>query len=198
VATGVSITNGAVEYDVTGESTLGNNTSIPVNLNLIDCNNTDTWSVRVYFAGGSPSQLDYTFDVTLGPAKIIAANSYGDTRAAIYIWRQNGSYSYETAASGSGRAYARRNYNARFYVRGKGFPLPANGQTTLRIWRSSWSKTGNYSCTTDRNNKIVRITSDTWNMNASSTGDCGISVASTVGDTTVDSYSTRWRLSSSY
>jgi len=193
VATGVSITNGTVEYDVTGESTVVSDMSIDVNLNLIDCNNTQTWNVRVYFSGGSPSQADYTFDVVLGPAKIIAQNNYGDTRAALYIWRQDGSYRYETTST---RAYARYNRTARFYVRGKGFPLAVNGQTTLRIWKGAWSLSGNYDCTTDRNNKIVRITSATWSM-TNTTGDCGISVQR-VGDASVDSYSTRWYLRTTY
>jgi hypothetical protein len=44
----------------------------------------------------------------------------------------------------------------------------------------------------DRTNKRVLITSPEWDM-PDSTGDCGISVQR-VGDATVDSYATRWRL----
>lgn len=187
-----SPTGTPTEYDLTGDYTITNDNEIAVNLNLINCSNTRAWKVRVYFIAGYYLERDFT--VALGPARIIPANNFGDNRAAIYIWRQDGSYRYETT---SARAYARTSRTAKFYVRGEGFPIAGNGQTTLRIWKGSWSLQGNYStATVDRANKIVRIESATWTM-TNTTGDCGISVQR-VGDTYVDSYATRWYLSSSY
>lgn len=186
----ISTTATTTEYDITSDCTLSPG-NIDVNLNLISCSSARSWKVRVYFLANY--YLERSFTVSLGPAKINPANNFGDSRAALYILRENGSYSYETQ---SARAYARTSQRATFYVNGEGFPMAGNGQTTLRVWRGSWSLQGNYTPTLDRANKIVRIQSATWNM-TSSAGDCGISVQR-VGDTYVDSYATRWYLSTSY
>lgn len=190
-ATEVSITDGSVEYSLAGEYTIDSDNQISVNLNLIDCDNTHNWFVRVYF--GASSFLARDFDIFLGHAVILPAS---DTKNAISIystgwWFTNG-WSYETTGS---RASARRSRwygtaTGRFEVLGMGFPI--NGQTTLEVWRGSWLAQSDLNCTMDRANKEVLLTSPNWNM-PDSTGDCGISVQR-VGDATVDSYATRWTL----
>jgi hypothetical protein len=190
-ATGVSITDGTVEYSLAGDYTINSDNQISVDLNLINCDNTHDWKVRVYF--GASSFLEQAFDVTVGPAKILPAN---DTKNAISIYRNgwwftNG-WSYETTAA---RAAAKRSRwygtaTGRFEVLGMGFPV--SGQTTLRVWRGTWSQQSNLNCTMDRANKRVLLTSPDWSM-PDATGDCGISVQR-VGSAVVDSYATRWLL----
>ncbi|MBC7229096.1 MAG: hypothetical protein H5T74_01730 [Actinobacteria bacterium] len=191
-ATRVTITNGTVEHDLTGEYTVTNNNEIAVNLNLIGCRSTDAWKVRVYF--GPSYYLERAFTVSLGPAKILPPSN---TKYAIRIYRMGwwftDSWSNETTST---KAQAIRSYwfgtaKARFEVLGMGFPV--SGQTRLTVWKDSWSASGDYSCYMDRANKIVRLTSSDWNMPNISSGDAGISVQR-LGDSYVDSYPTRWRL----
>jgi hypothetical protein len=192
-ASRVTITDGTVEYDLVGDYTITSDNEIRVHrLNLIGCDNTRSWRVRVYF--GTTFFLEREFDVKLGPARIIAAN---DSKPAISIYRMGGwfsdSWSYETSTR---RAAAIRSYlwgtaRARFVVQGMGFPI--NGQTTLRVWMGeSWSDFANLTCSYNRNAKSVTITSPDWEM-PRDVGDAGISVQR-VGDSYVDSYPTRWRL----
>lgn len=188
-ATNVTITNGSVEYDC--EYTINSDTEIAVNLNLIDCDNTASWEVRVYYAS---DHINKSFDIALGPAVILPAN---DSKYAVRIYREgwwfSNGWSNETTTQA---ARARRSrwwgtaYGT-FEVKGMGFPI--NGQTTLSVWKGSWTQSGNYSTVTDRNNKIVQLTSSRWSMPNTSTGYGGISVQR-VGDSYVDSYGSRWYL----
>lgn len=192
-ASRVTITDGTVEYDLVGDYTITSDNEIRVHrLNLIGCDNTRSWRVRVYF--GTTFFLEREFDVKLGPARIIAAN---DKKPAISIYRMgwwfSDSWSYETSTQWAAaiRSYWFGTARARFVVQGMGFPI--NGQTTLRVWKGSWSVSANLTCSYDRNAKSVTITSPDWAMPNDSAGDAGISVQR-VGDSYVDSYPTRWRL----
>lgn len=193
MASGVSITDGNVEYDLAGEYTINNDNEIAVNLNLIGCDNTHTWRVRVYF--GSEC-LEREFDVMLGPAKILPKH---DTKHAISIYAERGSRSEWHHETTTTRAYAWTGYwflrwidgYATFRVRGMGFPI--NGQTNLRVWGSGLDVNGNYTCTYDRANKIVEIRSSRWKMPRNSSGDYNIEVYR-VGDTAKDTYTGRWEL----
>lgn len=191
-ASGVSITDGSVEYSLAGEYTITNDNEIRVNLNLIGCDNTHNWKVRVYFGS---FYLEREFDVILGPAKILPPS---DTKYALAIyaerWYSGREWHYETAST---KAYAWRSYwygtgYATFRVRGMGFPM--NGQTNLRVWGSGLDVSGNFNCTYDRANKIVQIESSRWTM-PGATGLYNIEVYR-VGDSTKDTYTQRWELRS--
>ncbi|MHB8780351.1 MAG: hypothetical protein ACYC55_03055, partial [Candidatus Geothermincolia bacterium] len=196
-AQSVKITNGTVTYDITSDSTLGGDLSIPVSLNLIACNHVDPWRVQVYFGGSA--YVERAFTVTLGKAVILPAN---DSKHAIRIYARKGGSSAWRNETLAGRAWAWRTswllliktpgYGT-FEVKGMGFPM-GGSNTRLRVWKGSWEKAANYACTMDRAAKTVKITSAEWEM-TDTTGDCGISVNATIGDTTVNSYSTRWYLS---
>jgi hypothetical protein len=188
----VKITDGTTTYDITSESTLGGDVSIPVNLNLIAVDHVGSWKVQVYFPGGS--FVERSFAVSLGKAIILPADN---TKYAIRIHARRvlaDQWNNETVAQ---RAWAWKNALlnnafATFEVKGKGFPM--NGSNTrLRIWKGSWQKTGNYAVSMDRAAKIVKITSAEWQM-TNTTGDCSISVNAVIGDTTVTSYTNRWYL----
>jgi len=195
-ANAVKITNGTVTYDITSDSTLGGDPSIPVSLNLISCAHNNSWTVQVYFPGGI--YLERAFTVSLGPAKILAAN---DSKYAIRIHAQHGSDDQWNNETTSARAWAWRTTwflliktpgYATLEVKGMGFPM-SGSNTTLRVWKGSWSAQKNYAASMDRAGKTVIITSDEWEV-PDSTGDCGVSVQNTIGDTTLDSYATRWYL----
>ncbi len=194
MANAVKITDGTVTYDITGDSTLGGDSSIPVSLNLISCAH-NNWTVQVYFPGGI--YLERAFTVSLGPAKILAANN---SKYAIRIHAQHGSGDQWNNETTSARAWAWRTTGifvktrgyATLEVKGMGFPMTGSN-TTLRVWQGSVSAWKNCAASMDRAGKTVIITSDKWEM-PESTGDCGISVQNTIGDTTLDSYATRWYL----
>jgi hypothetical protein len=175
-------------YEVLSDS------EIRVNLNLIGFNNLHNWEVRVNI--GESYYLSHPFDVELGPAIIAGYNTFGDTRAAIYIYRTLRSwpyyaYSYETGTVNDQKAWAQERRSARFYVRGMGFPI--NGSTTLRIWGWSGSYSGSYSCTMDRAARIVRIESDLWDMpNVSNSSNYNISVQA--NGYAASEYTARWRI----
>jgi len=195
-ATGVSIVNGAVEYDLSGEYTITGDNEIAVNLNLIGCSNTDAWKVRVYF--GSDFYLERDFDVALGPAVILPPS---DSKYAIGIYAQRGltdQWNYETTST---RAYAWSGSwfiiwfdgYATFQVKGMGFPM--NGQTNLRVWGSGLDVNGNFNCTYDRSAKIVQIESSRWRMPRNTSGLYNIEVYR-VGDSAKDTHIGRWELRS--
>ncbi len=195
-ANAVKITNGSATYDVTSDATLGGDTSIPLNLNLISCDHNASWKVQVYFPGGV--YVERAFTVSLGRAKILAANN---TKYAIRIHAEHGFSNQWNNETASARAWAWRTTwllfiktagYATLEVNGMGFPMTGSN-TTLRVWKGSWSAQKNCSVTMDRASKTVKITSDKWEV-PDSTGDCGISVQNNVGDTTLDSYATRWYL----
>lgn len=196
-ASGVTITDGTVEYDLTGDYTIVNDNEIDVNLNLIDCDSTHTWYVRVYFG---TYYIEKEFDVTIGPARILPAS---DTKYAIRIYAERGFSSGWHNETTTVKAYAWSGYRiwlwwvdgyATFQVKGMGFVLPSNGQTNLRVWGSGLDVNGNYSCTTDRTNKIVQIQSSKWTMPRNTSGNYNIEVHNTVGDTTTDTHYGRWEL----
>jgi hypothetical protein len=170
----VDLTTGTEYNDMGYEVDMGTQ-QITLYLNLVGCDHTHEWEVRVYIA--SSHYMSHPFEVTLGPARIIPANNYGDSRAALYIGREGWwgtTYSYETTYSMARADDGRRN---RFHVRGMGFPIV--GTTTLRVWgwSSSGQYSGDYACSMDRAGKIVRVVSDNWSMpNVSGTVYCDISV----------------------
>ncbi len=207
------------EYNLAGSYTVNTDNEIGVNLNLIACDNTHDWAVRVYFGG---AYVEKGFDIALGPAKILPAND-DSTHYAVRIYRYwldyywyniftrrsrwiDAGWSNETTAI---RAQAIRTETtsmgetetgmAYFEVKGMGFPM--NDTTYLRVWRGdysapSWSQSGNFACTMDRANKVVKIASgsdraSSWTM-PNATGDCGIEVRGSVG--AANSYNTRWVL----
>jgi len=184
------------------EYTVVDSSRIDVNLNLIDCPS-GTWELRVYI---TPNYyLKKNFQVSLGKAVIL--NPQRAYMYALSIDRRvkNASsyttdYEYEYYQWGSWRVHRaeaiRSGYTkreARFTVRGKGFPV--SGTTTLRVWRSdSWSKEGYYTTRTDRSRKFVYIVSDWWEM-PNLTGYCGISVLRTGDDSnSTDVHEDRWEL----
>jgi len=198
----LDITNVTIKDLTTGTEyddmnyTINSDTTITLYLNLIDCDNTHNWEVRAY---RNSYVMSRPFDVTLGAAMIIPYNTFGDSRAAIYIDRGssvNPRYGYETGpANGTLVARAKRSGTAIFYVRGMGFPI--NDQTTLRIY--GWSGNpnqyqGNYSCTRDRAGKIVGIVSATWNVPGTN-GYYNISVQANGFAATA--YTQRWRVTTS-
>jgi hypothetical protein len=189
--TSITISNGTVTYPV-DEYTINSNTKVTVNLNLIDCPAGNNWTVRVNLSAGD--YMTAPFSIVLGPAKILPAH---DVKHAIMIYRAGlgffDGWSVETVANRA-KAYSSsvgNDVTARFDVKGMGFPI--SGTTTLRVWYgASWVAQTNLSTTTDRANKIVRISSPAWVMPIGS-GSCGISVQR-VGSAIVDSYPTRWEL----
>lgn len=196
-ATGLSITNGTTEYQLdASDYSINTDTQIAINtLNLINCNHNDSWKLRIYFSGGTPSYVERAFTVELGPCKILAQNDYGDTRAAIYIDRASPTspeFSYETTTS---KAKARSGVNATFYVRGMGFPISGNGTVDLKVYRgTSWSREAtNLVCTMDRANKIVRIQSPSWSM-SNTIADYSIEVKRYGSSDAWDNWSNRWSI----
>lgn len=190
--TAVTITNGSVEYPI--EYSISSNTTLAVNLNLINCSN-GAWTLRVKLIG--EDYLTTLFTVTLGPAKILPPD---DTKHAIKIWRAGigfigGGWSVETTAAWA-EAYASTATNtatAKFEILGMGFPV--SGNTTIRGWLAG--SPGSFvaiQCPTtmDRTNKVVKLITPPMNMPIAA-GDCGIAVQR-VGDTVWDWYDRRWRL----
>lgn len=200
--------DGTATYDITSACTLGGDTQIPVNLNLIACDNGKDWEVVICNPQGGFLKRD--FDIALGPAVILPANN-DPARSALRIrryryellsWRDYG-WSAETIAQ---KAMARRSttsVSARAYFEVKGMGFPMNGQTYLRVWRGdyntpSWSQSGNFSCVMDRNAKLVMISSGSdantaWAM-PNATGDCGIEVRRVGDPGATDRHNTRWVL----
>ncbi len=200
VANSVQIVNGATVYDITADCSIGNDGSIPLNLNLIDCSHSGSWKVRVGFPGGTVLERD--FSISVGPAKILVASN---SRSAIRIRAKHGSsgpqWNIETA---SAQAWAWRTTSfifttygyGQFEVHGMGFVL--GGNTRLRVWIGSWNQQADLVCATNRATKDVWLVSpsgsgDGWQM-PTSTGGAGISVMNTSGNTTLDSYANRWNL----
>ncbi len=193
LASSVKITHDTTVYDVTGDCVLGDDNTIPVNLNLIDCRSNSGWKIQVWFPWGS--YAEGSFDVAIGPARISLANN---TRSAIRIHAVRGSDQWN-AETASAQAWAWRTTTGlfgrtaygTFEVHGKGF-LNYGGQTTLRVWSGSWVPAGqNLNCVTNRAGKDVYITSSQLTMPSTAAG-AGISVQNTVGNTTLDSYPSRW------
>lgn len=192
----VKITNGSTTYDITSDCTLGSDTTIPVSLNLISCDHNNAWKIQIYFLGGS--YLERDFSIGLGPAKILPASN---TKAAIRIHAirllAGDQWNSETLTA---KAWAWQTtlllvagYGT-FEVHGMGFPMTGSN-TTLRVWKSTWSAQANCAAVMDRAGKDVKITGPQWQM-PSSTGTANVSVQNNVGDTTIDSYTNRWQLNS--
>ncbi len=199
VASSVKIVNGAQIYDITSDCTFGDDASIPLNLNLIDCSHNGNWKIQVSFPGGTTLERD--FSVAVGPARILVASN---SRPAIRIRAKHGGDGPQwNAETASAQAWAWRTTSfvfttygyGLFEVHGMGFVL--GGSTTLRVWSGSWNKEANLVCVTNRAAKDVYIISHTsgdgWQLPAA-TGGCGISVQNASGNTAVDSYSSRWNL----
>lgn len=193
----IASTDGTEEYEDIAYTVTSSN-RIDVVLNLIGCNHKKGWEVRVYI---TPTYfMSRGFTITLGRSVILAPQ-----RTALYalsISRRSGPggsiYTSDEYISGNTlyRAYARRGWQARFTVRGKGFPLPGNGTVTLRIWRDGWSGlSGQYTCVYDRAQRTVTIISDWWNM-PNQTGDAHISVVRSGTGDSPDQHLNRWVLRS--
>ncbi len=197
--TAVKISNGSATYDITSDCSLGGGTSIPVNLNLISCDHATSWKVQAYFADGSYAERAFT--ISLGKAKILPADN---SKPALRIYAERGGTNEWHNETTTVKAYTWQTYwvlvvpvfgYGTFEVKGMGFPMNGNN-THLRVWGSDLDESGNYACSMDRASKVVKITSSQWEMPAFKTGNYNISVNATIGDTTVDSYSSRWQLKS--
>jgi hypothetical protein len=201
-ATAVTITNGSVEYDLAGDYSITGEDRIDINLNLINCSNSDSWKLRVYFDDAHTVYREKEFDITLGPAKILPRS---DSVPAIRIYAERGGSTRWNNETTSANAYAWDTYRywflgwiyvrgyATFEVRGKGFPL--GSRTNLRVWGTNLDVNGLYNTYYDRANKVVRITSARWEMPLDSTGLYNIEVYRE-GDAVKDTYNGRWELRS--
>jgi hypothetical protein len=182
---GVS-TDYVITSDCSGVGTDDGDTAIPMKLNLIDCSNTKSWWIRVYYPWGEYVEKD--FSVALGPAIILPQES-GAIR--IYTWR--GTTSYTNTETATALAWALRSTTtqtayADFTVYGMGFPLGGN-YTYLRVYRTtspSFDYSGTYAVYTDRAGKKVWIETDddavNWSMpRTTSHIYCNIEVKATTG-----------------
>ncbi len=194
-ASSVKITHDTTVFDVTGDCLLGDDSTIPVNLNLIDCRSNSGWKIQVWFPWGS--YTEGSFDIGIGPAKILLANN---TRPALRIHASRGSDQWNSETA-SAQAWAWRTTTGlfgrtaygTFEVHGKGF-LNYGGQTTLRLWSGSWTPAGqNLNCVTNRAAKDVYITSSQLTMPTTAAA-ASISVQNTVGNTALDSHINRWSI----
>lgn len=197
----LTIAKGTTEYrDI--EYTVVDSTRIDVNLNLIDCES-GTWELRANITPTYYMKINFT--VSLGKAVIL--DPQRTPMYAISIDRRTqGSttystdYEYEYYSWGTWRvrrATAERSTNitkreARFTVRGKGFPV--SGTTTLMVWYGTWSKQGDYPTITDRSKKYVYISSEWWEMPTYNDVYCGISVRRSGDTADPDSHDDRWFL----
>ncbi len=196
LANQVRIAHDTESYDITSDCTLGDDDTIPVNLNLIDCHSNSGWKIQVYYPWGS--YIEGTFTVGIGPAKILMASN---ARPAIRIHAIRGSGDQWNVETASAQAWAWRTTRflwttygyGTFEVHGKGF-LNTGGQTTLRVWSGSWNPDAQtINCVADRAAKDVYITSSGFTM-PETAGTAGISVQNTAGNTAVDSYTNRWSI----
>jgi hypothetical protein len=186
-----------VEYEITGDCMLGGDTQIPVNLNLVGCDNLKDWELRAYHVSGA--YINRSFDITLGPAKILPPDN---NTPSIRIYAEkalSAQWNNETVAA---RAWAWSGSwffvwidgYATFQVRGEGFPM--SGQTNLRVWGTDLNVNGNFGSTYDRANKTVMIQSSRWMMPRNRTGNYNIEV-NRVGDPdNKDTHLGRWELRS--
>jgi len=178
----IAARDGSVEYDDLAY-TVVSSSQISVTLNLIGCDHRKGWEVRVYITPGYYLKREFT--VSLGRAVILppqAAPPY-----AVVIERRVGSTSlsssneylrgdnlYRAEAIRSGI----RTREARFTVRGKGFPLPGNGTVTLRLWGDRLDRSMELQCAFDRATKAVWVTTP-WIAMPNETGDYNLSVVRT-------------------
>jgi hypothetical protein len=198
------LSDGGDEYDISDECVLGGDVQIPVNLNLIDCDNTKSWEIRVYHYSGA--YIARGFDVTPGRAMML---ELGDPKRPVRIemYEKNiwGNWVYrsvseETGADVASFAYARRSTTilwwsaedraAIFEVKGMGFPM--NGTTRLEIYRGGNVWAGDYNVQTDRTNKLVWIRSNMHIMPNTTWDNGGIKVWNGVGQE--HNVQPRWRL----
>ncbi len=196
MATTVKISHDTATYDITSDCTLGDDATIPVNLNLIACASNSGWKVQVYFPWGS--YVEGSFNVTIGPAKILLASN---SRPAIRIHAIRGGSDQWNVETASAQAWAWRTTKfifttygyGTFEVHGKGF-LAGGGQTALHVWSGTLNATQNLTCVMNRAAKDVYITSSQLTMPETAASG-SISVQNTTGNTTLDSYTNRWYIS---
>ncbi|MDD5666041.1 MAG: hypothetical protein PHS26_01890 [Actinomycetota bacterium] len=168
-----------VIYDITGGCTLGGETQIPVQLNLIDCDNEKSWELFVYNSEGAFLTRD--FDITLGPA--ITLPVYDPQKAvrieryywSVGVWVSDDvSEETTTTLAGARRSEAATARGALFEVKGMGFPL--NDDTALEVYGDGSSWTNDYGVITDRDAKVVMIRSNIFTMPDATWSDGGIRV----------------------